>query len=203
MYWRPPQLGPTVAVLASGPSMNQGVADSVKHLPRIAVNLTARLAPDAQIVYGSDSPFWSTYPEMLSHPGEKVCVEQRMGMYPNVPQGVKVLRNLGLEGLSKGGGIYVGDNSGYAAINLAAAAGAKRILLLGMDMQGGHWHGPHQGLGNPQPHQFQRWMRRMNRLAVWLKEAGIEVINCSPVSALECFRKMDLVDAIADARTLD
>lgn len=196
MYWRAPHLGETVAVLASGPSMSQAVADSVRHLPRIAINLTARLAPDAQIAYGSDAPFWAAHPELLNHAGEKVCVEQRMGMYPNVPQGVKVLRNLGLEGLSKGGGIYVGDNSGYAAINLAAAAGAKRILLLGMDMQGGHWHGPHKGLGNPQAHQFQRWMRRMSRLAVWLKEAGIEVINCSPVSALECFTRRPVSECL-------
>lgn len=196
MYWRVPQWSGAVAILASGESMNQGSADAVRHLPRIALNLTANLAPDADVLYGSDSLFWVRYPELMSHAGEKVCVEQRMGMYPNVPQGVKVLRNLGLEGLSKGGGIYVGDNSGYAAINLAAAAGAKRILLLGMDMQGGHWHGPHQGLGNPQPHQFQRWMRRMNRLAVWLKEAGIDVINCSPVSALECFTRRPVSECL-------
>lgn len=194
MYWRPPKWA-EVAILASGPSMNRADADAVRHLPRIAINLTARLAPDA-LLYGSDSPFWAAYPDLMELPGEKVCVEQRVGMYPNVPPGVKVLRNLGLEGLSNGGGIYVGDNSGYAAINLAAAAGAKRILLLGMDMTGGHWHGPHKTLGNPTPGQFEKWRRRMDRLAVWLMEAGIEVINCSPVSAIECFKRRPLSECL-------
>lgn len=191
MYWRAPQLGETVAVLASGPSMSQGVADSVRHLPRIAINLTARLAPDAQIVYGSDSPFWLAYPEFLSYAGHKVCVEQRMGMYPNVPKGVSVLRNFGMEGLSSSpAGVFVGGNSGYAAINLAVIAGAKRVLLYGMDMAGGHWHEKHGGgLGNPCETQFAVWIRRLTRLADTAKAAGIEIINCSPSSALTCFAR--------------
>src|SRR3972149_4818534 len=55
--------GPPAAVPAPGPSLTQEVADSVKHLPRIAVRRAFRLAPDADLVLALDGPpnfgFWA------------------------------------------------------------------------------------------------------------------------------------------------
>jgi len=66
--------GATVAVLASGPSLTQEVADSVKHLPRIAVRRAFRLAPDADLVLALDGPpnfgFWA---ESEGFAGIRVC----------------------------------------------------------------------------------------------------------------------------------
>ncbi|HCZ48509.1 MAG TPA: hypothetical protein DCZ11_05850, partial [Gammaproteobacteria bacterium] len=48
--------------------------------------------------------------------------------------------------------IHQGGNSGYQALNLAVLLGAERVILLGYDMHGGHWHGRHGGrLNNPEP----------------------------------------------------
>ncbi len=93
-----------------------------------------------------------------------------------------------------------GGNSGFQAINLAAQFGAKRIALIGYDMRldlGIHWHGRHpQGLNNPSEHNIARWRRSVDAAAPVLDALGIEVINCSPVSALTAYPKMTLSEAL-------
>ena len=88
--------------------------------------------------------------------------------------------------------IHTGKNSGYQAISLAVLFGAQRIRLLGFDFQRTsgrtHWHGDHpRGLGNGG--QYPTWVAAMNVLARDLTRAGIEVINCSRRTALQCFER--------------
>jgi len=197
-YWSIPRQweGATVAVMASGPSLTADQAAAVKHLPRIVTNATYRIAPDADVIYCSDSAFWlhPEYADVFDCPGLRVSCEQIRGVHPNVPPGVLVLRHGGSHGfIDEPTQIRTGANSGYAAIQIAALAGAKRIVLLGLDMQGGHWHGAHpNGLNNPRASSFKRWIRYFNGLAPHLTQRGIEVFNCSPASALTCFPKASL-----------
>jgi len=199
-YWEVPWIwhGRTVAVLASGPSMSQAVADSVRHLPRIAVNTTYQLAPDADVLYACDSKWWRANPEALACPGLKVALEPMPGELPNVPPDVRVLRNSGGEGYDpRPGYLRTLSNSGGQAIQVAAKSGAARILLLGFDMHGGHWHEPHK-LGNPRDKTYDRWISRMAGLALAMKNLGVEVLNCTPGSRLRCFPMRVLEDAIAE-----
>lgn len=88
-------------------------------------------------------------------------------------------------------------NSGAGAIALAAHWGAREIFALGYDCQktGGkaHWHGDHpKGLGNAGsvakwPAQFQDMIRYLG---------GVTVFNCSRETALTCFRRASLHDAL-------
>ncbi|HUG56620.1 MAG TPA: hypothetical protein VL002_00105 [Candidimonas sp.] len=89
-------------------------------------------------------------------------------------------------------------NSGLAAIKLAMQFGAEKIVLLGYDCQhtGGkkHWHGDHpKGLGNAG--SVQHWSMRFAGFA--RKVSGVEIVNASRKTALECFPRMDLEDALA------
>jgi len=88
-----------------------------------------------------------------------------------------------------------GGNSGYQAIHLAATFGAKKIVLLGFDMQrtGGleHWHGKHEG-NLPNGRGFASWMQQMTPLARDLEAMGVEVINCSRATAMRCFPRATL-----------
>jgi len=88
-----------------------------------------------------------------------------------------------------------GGNSGYQAIHLAATFGAKKIVLLGFDMQrtGGreHWHGKHEG-NLPHGAGFGSWMKSMAFLAADLRRMGVDVVNCSRVTAMRCFRRATL-----------
>ena len=198
MTWRIPPMfaGQTVAVLASGESMSQAVADSVRHLPRIAINDTYKLARDAEVIYASDSMWWLGNPDALSCPGIKATIEPVRGISPNVPDCVRVLANTGREGFDPAGGFRTLNNSGGVGIQIAAHAGAARILLLGFDMRGGHWHGQHaRPLGNPDERRFAKWIASMAGLASALPRT-VEVLNCTPGSAMHCWPIVPLNDAL-------
>jgi hypothetical protein len=175
--------GATVAVMASGPSMSPMVAELVLSLriPAIVVNNTFRLAPWADILYAADAKWWQVTPGAMEFAGKKVSCEP-------VP-GVDNLRNAGMTGYSdEADCVHTYSNSGAQAIQIAAKAGARKILLLGFDMHGTHWHGAHEKpLRNTEPSTFQRWIESMATLAAELKRRGVEVVNCTPGSALRCF----------------
>lgn len=119
--------GLTVAVLASGASLTQEVADSVKHLPRIAVRRAFRLAPDADMLVSLDGPpnhgFWE---ESRDFAGLRICgVECDLdALYANIPAELVALDPVGEIQIR---------NNGLAAIRLAAQSGANTIILLGFD----------------------------------------------------------------------
>ena len=84
--------------------------------------------------------------------------------------------------------IHQGGNSGFQALNIAVLFGAARVLLLGFDLHGTHWHGRHPaGMNNPDQNNFDRWSKAFSEAVGDLKLANVEVINCSPGSALTCF----------------
>lgn len=69
--------------------------------------------------------------------------------------------------------------------------GAKRVILLGYDMAAHgkkHFFGDHpSGLANPTEHLFDAWRKNFETTLPDLARAGVEVINCTPGSALTCF----------------
>lgn len=182
--------------LASGPSMCREDAEAVRGRGRvIAVNNTLELAPFADIHYSCDAVWWRTYWDRFAW-----FTGRRMGLqHQDLPVAVEGLpyRNdpgLGLDV------IHTGSNSGYQAINVAFREGATCIVLLGYDMQspGQHWHAPHPApLAN-----FSRGMPELCRpkfgpLAHDLRARGVRVINASRQTALDCFERMALPDALA------
>lgn len=90
-------------------------------------------------------------------------------------------------------------NSGAAAISLAVLAGAKRVVLLGFDCQYGpngerHWHGDHpKHLGNAR--LVNKWRDKFKQLADAIPK-GVQVLNCTRQTALDCFELADLQDAL-------
>lgn len=87
-----------------------------------------------------------------------------------------------------------GGNSGFQALNLAVQFGARRILLVGFDMNdrgGVHWYGRNSWpmANNPDHNNFRRWIAAFEGAAPLLKSMGIEVVNLSPHSAIQCFPK--------------
>ena len=97
--------------------------------------------------------------------------------------------------------VHLNGNSGAQAINLAMVFGAKRVLLLGFDMKAGpkgeaHWFGQHP----PQLVQIQlyrEWMHHLTQAAPDAAARGVDIVNVTPGSALECFRRGDLLQELA------
>ena len=91
--------------------------------------------------------------------------------------------------------IHEGGNSGYQAMNLAFNAGAKRIVLLGFDMQRtgdkAHWFGNHPG-SMQVPSPYADWLKKFEPLAADLTAQGVEVFNCTRETALTCFKRVPL-----------
>lgn len=95
--------------------------------------------------------------------------------------------------------IHFGNNSGFQVLNLAYFFGATRIILIGYDMQRTndktHWHGDHPKPMH-QPSGFEKWKKNFAIAAKQLKERNVKVINCTAITALNCFEKADLADVL-------
>lgn len=205
-FWSVPRLWPgaTVAIVGGGPSLKgeQVIDCAAAGFPIIAINDAYRLAPWAKMLYFADERWWRWHKDRVNFQqfeGLKVSIEQ--GQFTIDAPDVLILKNLS-DGernvLSEDpSGVVTGRASGYQAINIAYLAGAKRIMLLGFDAKEGHWFGDHP---IPTPRAFYRDMPRyFTKLADALLARGVDVVNCSPGSALECFRKMELNAFLAEA----
>ena len=123
-----------------------------------------------------------------SFAGQKVTIENT-GMLVGDPS-VAMLHNYGYEGLSeKTNGLSTGSNSGYQAVNVATLSGAKRILLLGYDMR---FHGKRSHSHNGHPvklpeDKYTQYAGAFKTMLPQLKRLGVEVINCTEGSAIQCF----------------
>lgn len=197
--------GATVVVLASGPSLTQEQCLMVRMwqdnpLRRvIAINTTFRLAPWADLLYACDGKWWDAvdptskmkYAEEAAQHFSKDCMwTQDRGASERY--GIRFIRSEKKPGLSKVAGIIrQGANSGFQAINLAYLAGARRFILLGFDCKGEHWHGKHpDSINTGMPHAL--WKKEFQTLAADLSKEGVDVVNCSPGTALRAFRLGDL-----------
>ncbi len=89
-------------------------------------------------------------------------------------------------------GIGHGDNSGYAALNLAVCLGANPIYLLGFDCKHtngkSHWHAGH--VMGQEEWRAEKWVKYFDIAAEKLAPSKFRVVNLNPNSAIECFEKM-------------
>lgn len=95
------------------------------------------------------------------------------------------------------GHIGGGGNSGFQALNLAVNFGSRLVLLVGFDMVEDaklHWYGRNNwpGANNPDRMCFRRWTDAFEAAALRLRTAGVEVLNASPKSSLQCFEKVTI-----------
>lgn len=169
----------TWAVLATGPSMSQAVADAVKVFPCIAVSDAYKLAPWAQAIVSCDSRWWRHHPQAAKLPGRKVSASMD---FEALPDGVERLREAN------------GENSGLFGCKVAVQMGATRLLLLGFDMGGSHFFGPHPApLRNTTPDRFEIFKRQFSGY----RPKSIEILNCTPGSALTCYPSSTLEKELA------
>ena len=116
--------------------------------------------------------------------GHKVWIDS--AKYP-YPKDIFLLDCAGSSGLSHSmkDGLFAGENSGYAALNLAVCLGANPIYLLGFDMGGKHWHEDYPEKQSQSV--YEKYKANFIKAAPELKQRGIKVINLNSDSALRCF----------------
>lgn len=200
--------GETLVCVGTGPSITQDDVDYCRGKARvIAINDAYKLALWADVLYACDSKWWgwAHHNKEGKHPHFKECAAHQTGLkfglkpYP----GVRLLRG-NQPGVERGlelnpGALRTGYTSGYQAINLAVHLGAARILLLGYDMRvvkaRDHFFGAHPDRTKP---PFNASLKAFDTLVAPLTAIGVEVINCTPESAVRCFPMAALRDTLID-----
>lgn len=193
-------LGSTIVCIGAGPSLTLHDVDVCRGRARvIAVKDAIRLAPWADVLYGAGADvgrWWARNGEGLAS-----FAGLRFTLDPAASRWATVLRQTGFTGLeSDPSGLRTGKNSGYQAINLAVHLGAAKIVLLGFDMQPDakgqdHWFGAHPYHTAPIPYRDFREL--FPTIVEPLKAVGVEVLNATPGSALDCFQRVSLEEALA------
>jgi hypothetical protein len=172
----------TFVVLATGQSLSHEQVSQVRdaHVESgckaIAVSNAYLLAPWADAMVSNDVKWWKQHPQALQFAGRKFCGGDLKGTERLKPESM----------------FPAGSNSGLQGMRVSLMLGASRIILLGMDMHGTHYFGKHPAaLKNSTPADFHRMLRQFQR---W--KSDVEVVNCSPGSALTCFKTASLADVL-------
>jgi hypothetical protein len=190
------------AIVASGPSAKRVDLDLLRgRASVIAIKQSYDLIPWADVVYGCDAAWWRARRGLPEFKGRKIVwAGSGFEGFPEIER-VKITRSgreFGNEMTLEPGTIGGGGNSGFQAINLAIQFGARKIILIGFDMTGAHWYGRNRwpGACNPDEDRFAKWRRTLDATAPKIAALGVDVVNASPESALECFPKMTLAEAL-------
>jgi hypothetical protein len=95
--------------------------------------------------------------------------------------------------------LHTGGTSGYAALNLAVLKRARKIVLLGYDygvIDGRHHYHDDHFWHEPGHQNWSDWAKRFDVVSTQCSELGIKIVNASRRSAIECFPKMSIEDAL-------
>lgn len=203
----------------SPPTIYSPYMESIHNKHIIAINVAFLIGNWMDMIFFGDNKFFLGYREQLAEwPGLKVTCHAGCEKYT----WVKFLQRdtAHPRGISSNPEMVAWNaNSGSAAISIAANAGAKRIFLLGFDMNvnplgNKHWHTLYKGSVLEQPSlQAQRgiqhrrqparpgfgFVRHLKGFPVIAQDArkrNIEIINVNPESAISEFPKCNLKDVL-------
>jgi len=181
----------SVLITACGPTLEPELVEQVKGtLPLIAVSDTIRLFPWADEMLAIDRGWW-----------------ERRSANANV-EASSARRWAGVKACQ-----YYGDRfrlnrfvkspmptSGHGALMLAYSLGYRRMLLAGFTM-GGNNGSDHFFKDTKFGNSFPHWVKRMRLLHEVYTRKGVEIVNCTPYSALDFIPFVPIKEAVSGYRT--
>jgi hypothetical protein len=192
-------------VAASGPSLDADAVTAclqarLRGYAIAVVNDAYRKIYFAHVLYSSDRSWWRHYK------GCRDCASERWtggGINFDVAKeyGLSIVNGRDGDTFSLNPSmIHFGANSGFALINLALLFGANPIVLVGFNMKTvddqRHFFGDHpkelDNSGN-----FAAWVPFFDNAAKRLPEDRV-ILNATPNSALNCFKRINLEDLKRD-----
>lgn len=203
----------TFWLIAGGPSLRGVDLSFLYGRQIIAINRSHELVRpyvaldrDNVRAFWLDYRFWSLHQESLQLSAAKGmelhAATDRVGRHSSYPATIKTWTLLGTKGLeTRPGLLRHGNNTGYAAINLAYHLGAWRIILLGYDFcpasdGAKHWHEEHPW-GEARERTWQdKMLPHFRSLHEALDRTGVKVINANPNSALTCWPRLELAEVL-------
>lgn len=215
---KPIYAGETIIVAGTGPSINKNTIKTVNNArktgkARVFGSNRAYQIFDVDLLHGCNKEFWDYWyehdPALAGSPFLKYTTRPELkGVY----KGLEYIKEVWIDGLSRDPScIAAHHGTGPQAVNLAYLFGAKRILLIGWDMR---FPGKVDNRTYKQPRRYlgedaltkNHWPRTgadgaldglINEMkTIKPEDYGIEIINCTPGSAMRCFPMMDLTEAL-------
>ena len=190
MEWKIPRMWPgaTCYILGGGPSLLKADLNIVRKKRTIATNNAYQLAPWAEILFFMDDKWFHEHAVGLSkYHGIKVTIAPKF----QHTKGVKWLERGSKTMLSTiPTMVHNGNNSGYAAVNIAFHLGVSRIILVGFDMRvvdsKHNYHDQHKRkmLDNIYDKEY---IPNFGTIKEPLEKQGVSVYNTCLDSGLKCF----------------
>jgi SAM-dependent methyltransferase len=197
--------GQPVFILAGGPSVLGHDLSLLKGFRVIAINSAHLTYPGADVLYYTDDDWW-TYVGSKEPPfaGEIITVA---GSGPRAPRPVtRLIKQHPDKGFSQDSGrCAVSATSVSGALHVAVhKSGAPLIFVMGVDGKVGADGRRHHHDGRYTNPLINGWFKRqsaeLQALTRSIRAMGIEIYNCSPVSALACWPKIDFEEAVRMAQ---
>lgn len=167
-------------VFAPGPSLTAETVESVRgRCQVVAVSDVYRLAPWADALVSTDADWWRHHKDAQRFQGKRFGA---MLAWENVAgvKRFKASREI---------------NSGLLGVMVAVSLGASKILLSGFDLHspGDHFFGRHpKELKATTPERMEVFKAQFERYRL----ASVDIVNCTPGSALSCYRHGNLQDEL-------
>lgn len=197
-------------IVGTGPSLTIAQLHLAAHLPKFGANLAYRLGVD--VALGCNWQFWEHYKDDAAkyvNVAKWTTRPELRGKYP----WLHYIEERWEPGLSVDKSwICAHHGSGPQTVNLALHYGCEVMLLVGWDMRYSGKVSDREYLGERHyfgeyPEPLQHWPRtgpngEMTGLIAEMEsivpsDYGIEIINCTPGSAMRCFPMMPLEEALS------
>lgn len=194
--------GMDVFIIAGGTSVDPKQVKRLRGRPNtitIAVNSSYQIAPWADLLFFADDRWFKR--EMKERPAELTKFKGRILTTsihvkdPRLEKLKKVAPTKAVPLATDRGTIAIERTSVHACLNICLHAKAARVVLIGVDNRDGDNGRIHHHDEYPWPRRHSTWdvKRKQLQLVVDpLREAGIQVLNASPISTLEWWPKIDL-----------
>jgi hypothetical protein len=202
-FWTPEPVfaGQKVFCLASGPSLTQAVADSIRGRRAMVINSSWRLAPWADAWFFTDSGVFDAFrAEIEAYPGLVVTFSRKAKREMRAK--IRRVRGEWSDRFPPSGSPHIrqGRSSGHSGVSALIAMGAIDIPLVGYDMRTvdgrEHCHTDYAG----QPRDLGIYEREfIPAFNGWHADAlarGVRIVNATPGSALREFPMVDLADEL-------
>jgi hypothetical protein len=201
--WEPERSfdGQTVVIVGGGPSLADVDLAVLAGHRFIAVNSACRIvrpiATEADYLLFQDNSWSVRFPDLIEDwPGVRITSNRhasaRLGNAVRRIDVTKIAEQL------RGFPDFVFASSGHVAACLATVMGARRVVLVGFDCRyvDGRSHG-HADYTQSDEHAFwERFLPGWRGLAAVFERAGVEVVNATPLSAIDVFSFVSLGDAL-------
>ena len=218
--------GQAAVLIGTGPSLNAKQIEIVKSYKEenkckvFTINNAYEVAPFSDVHFAGDASWWEIYYKASDKLRDMGA--DKYTWYPDTARKFNlkyIAGDLRKPGLSFDPSIIHINGSGPSSINLAMHYGVNRLLLIGHDMKYADDYNGHNKKSGATPRHFfgeypeplRQWpkvgvsqsgtldclIKIYNNMTSDLKAAKMQVINCTPGSALSTFPMADLEEELA------